>query len=124
MERLVRLSTFLHLHRQPCRNDITARPSDFEFIRSFSTIRIQPCRTRELLVVQHGADAVALLHELKGLVDGGQRLAVGDELVHLEAAVEVVLDEVGELAAALDAAKGAALPDAARDQLECCDGVR
>ena len=78
----------------------------------------------ELLVVQHRADAVALLHELKGLVDLGQRLAVGDELVHLEAALEVVLDEVGKLAAALDAAKGAALPDAARDQLERYDGMR
>ena len=72
-----------------------------------------------LLHVQHGADAVALLHDLEGLVDLGERLAVRDELVDLEAALEVVLDQVGQLAAALDAAEGAALPDAARDELEC-----
>lgn len=43
-----------------------------------------------------------------------------DELVHLELAVLVVLDEAGELGAALDAAEGAAFPYAARDELECC----
>lgn len=41
-----------------------------------------------------------------------------DELVDLELAVEVVADEAGELRAALDAAKGASLPHAARDELE------
>lgn len=76
-------------------------------------------RTLDLLHVQHGADAVALLHGFKGVVDLGQRLTVGDELVDLEPALEVVGDEVGQLAAALDAAEGAALPDATSDQLEC-----
>jgi hypothetical protein len=44
---------------------------------------------------------------------------VRDEFVHLEPAVLVVLDEAGELGAALHAAEGAALPDAAGDKLEC-----
>lgn len=45
---------------------------------------------------------------------------MGDELVDLELAVEVVLDEAGELRAALDAAEGATLPDATGDELERC----
>jgi hypothetical protein len=44
---------------------------------------------------------------------------VGDELVDLEPALEVVGDQVRQLAAALDAAERAAPPDAAGDELEC-----
>lgn len=70
--------------------------------------------------VHNSADAVSRLHDLEGLVDTRQRLAVGDKLVHPELAVEVVLDKAGQLRAALDAAKGAAFPDTAGDELECC----
>jgi len=45
---------------------------------------------------------------------------VGDELVDLEPALEVVADETGELRTALDTAKGAPLPNAAGNKLECC----
>lgn len=49
---------------------------------------------------------------------------MGDELVHHEAALEVVPHEAHHLGTALDAAKGTALPDAARDELErCADGL-
>ena len=44
---------------------------------------------------------------------------MGDELVDLELALEIVVDQVGQLAAALDAAEGAALPHTAGDELEC-----
>lgn len=46
-----------------------------------------------------------------------------DELVHLELALQVVVDEAGELRPALDAAERRALPDAARNELERCEGV-
>lgn len=59
---------------------------------------------------------------MESAVDAAEGLAVGDELVDLERAVHVVVDEVGELGAALDAAEGAALPHAASDELECCEG--
>lgn len=72
-----------------------------------------------LLHGDHTAHAVTSLHVLEGLVDLVQGLTVGDEFVNLELAVKVVLDEAGELAAALDAAKRAALPHATGDQLEC-----
>ncbi len=78
-----------------------------------------PRKVASLLHVQHGADAVALLHDLEGVIDLGQRLAVRDELVDLEAPVEIVGHEAGQLGAALNAAERAALPDAARDELEC-----
>lgn len=42
-----------------------------------------------------------------------------DELVHLEGSPLVVRDEVFELRAALDAAKGATLPHTTGDELEC-----
>ena len=43
---------------------------------------------------------------------------MSDELVDLELAAGVVVDEAGELAAALDAAEGTALPDTSGDELE------
>jgi len=46
-------------------------------------------------------------------------LAVSDELVDLEFAGHVVVDETGKLRATLDTAEGAALPSATGDELEC-----
>lgn len=45
---------------------------------------------------------------------------MGDELVNLQLAVEVVVDEIRKLSAALDTAKGTTLPYASSDELECC----
>ena len=70
--------------------------------------------------IHNTPNAVPRLHVPKRLVDARQRLAVRDELVDLELAVHVVLDQVGQLRAALDAAEGAAFPASAGDELECC----
>lgn len=75
----------------------------------------------KLAHVDDGADAVARVHVVEGLVDAGEGLAVGDELVNLELAGHVVVDEVGELRAALDTTESAALPHTAGDELECCE---
>lgn len=75
----------------------------------------------KLAHVDDGADAVAGVHVVEGLVDAGERLAVGDKLVNLELAGHVVVDEVGELRAALDTTESAALPHATGDKLECCE---
>lgn len=84
----------------------------------------EPCVRGCLLAhVDHGSDAVALLHRVEGLVHLAEGLAVGDELVDLEVALDVVLDEAGQLGAALDAAEGATPPNAAGDELECCGWV-
>jgi hypothetical protein len=45
---------------------------------------------------------------------------VGDELVDLEGTLLVVSDEATHLRAALDTTEGAAPPDTASDELECC----
>lgn len=74
--------------------------------------------------VDDGTDAVAAVHVVEGGVDLAERVAVRDELVDLELAGHVVVDEVGQLRAALDAAEGAALPHAAGDELECCQGCK
>ena len=70
--------------------------------------------------VHHRPDAVALLHDVESLVDASEILAVRDELVHLQLAVEVVAHESGQLRATLDATERAALPHTAGDELECC----
>jgi hypothetical protein len=75
----------------------------------------------ELAHINNAADAVARVHVVESLVDAAERLAVGDELVDLQLAGHIVVDEVRELRAALDAAESAALPYAAGDELECCE---
>ena len=76
--------------------------------------------SQNLFHVHDAADAVAQLHLVEGSVNGRQGLAVGDELVHLELAVQVVVHETGQLSAALDATEGTSLPHTTGDQLECC----
>ena len=71
-----------------------------------------------LVHVDDAADAVTSLHVLEGGVDLVERLSVGDELIDLELAGHVVVDEVGELSAALDTTESTSLPDTAGDELE------
>ena len=73
-----------------------------------------------LLHVDDATNTVTLLHLIESSVDTVQRLAVSDEFVHLELAVEVVVDQTGQLCATLDATEGTSLPDTAGDKLECC----
>src|SRR5690606_6783586 len=68
--------------------------------------------------VHDGADARPFVHEVERLVDVLERHRVRDHLVDLDLALHVLLDHARQLAAALDAAEGAAAPDAARDELE------
>lgn len=58
---------------QPFNSILTAKPSGFSH-------------------VDDAADAIALLHRVKCLVDVLQCLAVGDEFVNLELAVHVIRD--------------------------------
>lgn len=71
-----------------------------------------------LVHVDDAADAVTSLHVLEGGVDLVERLSVGDELVDLELAVHVVVDEVRELSAALDTTESTSLPDTTGNELE------
>jgi hypothetical protein len=59
-----------------------------------------------------------LLHRLKGVVDLGEGLAMRNELVNLELALKVIINETGQLGAALDATESGALPDTTGDKLE------
>lgn len=69
--------------------------------------------------VHHTPDAIARLHVLERRVDLVQGLPVRDELVDFQLARQVVVDQVRELRAALDAAERAPFPHAAGDELEC-----
>lgn len=62
------------------------------------------------------------MHVLESLVDLTKRAAVGDELVDLDLSLHVVVNDSRKLGAALDTAKGAALPDTASDKLERTGG--
>lgn len=46
-----------------------------------------------------------------------------DELIHLELPRQIIIDQIGELGATFDTAKGTTFPDATRDELKCCDLV-
>lgn len=73
-----------------------------------------------LFHIHNAADTVTLLHLLEGSVDISEGLAVGDELVNLQLAVQVVVDQTGQLGAALDTTESTSLPHTTGDQLECC----
>lgn len=60
--------------------------------------------------VYHTSDTVSRFHILKGSVDLGQWLAVGDEFVYLQFASHVIVHQVWQLRATFDAAKGTAFP--------------
>lgn len=87
---------------------------------SFSSIREEdvPLESSSFPHINDTPDTVALLHIRKGLVDAVQRLSVRDELVDLQFPGHIVVDEVGQLGPALDAAEGATFPYAAGDELE------
>jgi hypothetical protein len=51
------------------------------------------------------------MHIMEGFVYLVQRLTVGDELIHFEFAVQVVLDQPWQLGAALDTSEGATAPN-------------
>ncbi len=70
----------------------------------------------------HRADALAFVHQVEGPVDVLQGHGVGDHAVEFDLTVQVVVHVAGQLAAALDAAEGGALPGAAGDQLERAGG--
>ena len=106
----VYLDCFLH----PQRNFLIARPGPL-------ADAAPPCFPLPLVPhVHHRPDAVALLHDVEGLVDAREILAVRDELVHLQPALEVIAHETGQLRATLDATEGAALPHTTGNELECC----
>src|SRR5690606_20349500 len=69
-------------------------------------------------VADDGADRLAFLHQVEGLVDALQRQAVGDEGPQFDRPGHRVLDHARQLAAALDPAEGGAHPLAAGHQLE------
>src|SRR5690606_10898792 len=69
-------------------------------------------------VMDDGADRLALVHQVEGLVDALQRQGVGDERRELDVAAHRVLDHARQLAAALDPAEGGAQPLAPGHQLE------
>ena len=74
-----------------------------------------------LFHVDNATNTVTLLHLVEGAVDSTQRLAVSNELVHLELAVQVVVHKARQLGAALDATEGTSLPDTTGNKLECCE---
>lgn len=71
------------------------------------------------LAVNDTADAVAGLHRLESGVDLVQVLAVSNELVDLESALEVVGNQAGKLGSALNTTESATLPYTTGDELEC-----
>src|SRR5688572_27744841 len=70
------------------------------------------------LVDHHAADRLAGVHQVEGAVDVRERQLVGDQVVDVELALHVPVDDARHVGAAACAAEGGALPYAAGDELE------
>lgn len=68
--------------------------------------------------INNASNTVSLFHHFECTVDLVQCLPMRDELVHLQFAGHVVVNQVGKLGAALDPAEGASFPYTAGDELE------
>ncbi|KAJ8550484.1 hypothetical protein ON010_g10585 [Phytophthora cinnamomi] len=69
-----------------------------------------------------GDTYVALVHRVERLVDLGEVELVGDEFVHLDLLLHVLVHKRGHTVAALEATEGAASPATARHELERTSG--
>jgi hypothetical protein len=86
--------------------------------------------------INHAANAVSLFHSLKSRIDLGERLSMSDELIDLQLALHVIINQVRKLSAALNSAKSTSLenhpsvkrvtrtkriylPNTASNELEC-----
>jgi len=69
--------------------------------------------------IDNAADAITLLHIVECGSDVVERLAVGDELINLQLALHVIVDQVGKLGASFDTTESTTPPDTAGDELEC-----
>jgi hypothetical protein len=88
------------------------------FTSVFSEIATQPIFGIELLLLSHvndTANAISLLHCLKSRIYLWKRLSVSDELIYLELALHVIVNQVWELGAALNSAKSASLENASSE---------
>ena len=74
--------------------------------------------SENLFHIHDATDTVAQLHLVESSVDGRQGLTVGDEFIHLELAIQVVVHETGQLSASLDTTEGTSLPHTTGNQLE------
>lgn len=79
--------------------------------------------TLNLTHIDNASNAVTSMHVMERLIDAAKVLSVGDELINLELAVHVVVDQAAHLAAALDTTEGTALPHASGNELECCSNI-
>src|SRR5579872_861982 len=66
----------------------------------------------------HAPDRLALVHQVEAVIDLVERHGVGDQVVDIDLAVHVPIDDARHVGAAARPAKGGALPDAPGDELE------
>src|SRR6202011_1060387 len=69
-------------------------------------------------VADHRTDRFPLMHEVEPFVDPIERQHVGDQIVDIDLAVHVPVDDLRHVGAAARAAEGRALPYPAGYQLE------
>ena len=67
-----------------------------------------------LLINDDRADRFALVHQVEGIVDLLERHRVGDQIVDVDLALHVPVDDLRHVGAPARAAERRALPDAAR----------
>src|SRR3546814_1965299 len=85
-------------------------------------IRRPPRSTRTDTLFPYTTLFRSLVHEVEALVDVVERQGVGDEVVDVDLALHVPVDDLGHVGAPARAAEGGALPDPSGDELEGTGG--
>ena len=72
----------------------------------------------QMLVHHHRTNRLPRVHEVEGVIDVAEGHGVGDQVVDVDLAVHVPVDDLRHVGAAFRAAEGRAAPDPSSDQLE------
>src|SRR5215472_5942836 len=87
--------------------------------RSFAMFRPPRCRDRNAESIRdHCANRFAFVHQIETLVDALERKHMRDQIVDVDPAVHVPIDDLRDIGPAACAAERRALPDTTRHELE------
>ena len=73
---------------------------------------------RLVSINHHAPNRLALVHQVEGVVDLVERHGVGDEIVDIDLAFHIPIDDPRHIRASARAAEGGAFPDPSGHQLE------
>src|SRR5678815_4259426 len=108
--------------RTPNSRSIAGKPGKYMSIETGPTAAMAATSSSQrgtpCLIDHHAPDRLARVHQVERLVDVVERHRVRDQVIDVDLALHVPVDDLRYVGAAARAAERSALPDAARHQLE------